>query len=130
MSKRVWTGVVAGVLSARVLLSVGLVAYQAGERHEVVTSTVPDGEVVRVIDSGWGWGHGPGPFFFLFPLFGILLVVLLVRGARGWGGGWGPGGWRGGPYGYGPEGAFQEWHRRAHERDAGPGDSDPARMER
>jgi hypothetical protein len=110
MSKRIWAGVIAGVLSAMVLLSVGLAAYRAGERQEVITSTVPDGQVVRVIDGGWGWGHGPGPLFFLFPLLGIALVLLLVRGGRGWGGGW-----RSGAACGGAPPAFEDWHRRAHE---------------
>lgn len=121
MNRRVWTGVVAGVLAATVLLSVGLGAYRAGQDHEVVTRTVGDGQVVRVID-GHGWGYGPGPGFFLIPLLGIVLVVLLLRGRRGYGG------WHG-PYGGGPpwaqegrEAAFQEWHRRAHE-DGAPGTS-------
>ena len=129
MSRRIWAGVVAGVLAAMVLLAVGVGAYRAGQDHEIVTRTVGDGEVVRVV--GHGWGHGPGPGFFLFPLFVILLVVLLVRGFRrgnGWHGpswtgpGYGPGPWAHG----GPPPAFEEWHRRAHEGDvessrAGPG---------
>ncbi|MGH9279682.1 MAG: hypothetical protein ACRD12_16495 [Acidimicrobiales bacterium] len=128
MSKRVWAGVLAGVLSALVLLSVGLAAFRAGERREVVTSTVGgDGEVVRVIDGGYGWGHGPGPFFFVFPLLGIVAVILLVRGARGGWGGWrgygGPPPWVAG----GPHAAFEDWHRRAHEQEKG-GDADPAKM--
>ncbi len=85
-----------------------------------------EGQVVRVIeDPHWGggpWGYGPGPGFFLFPLLGIGLVVLLVSRARhgGYGpGGWGPGGY--GPGGYGPGGgcgprpSIDDWHRRAHE---------------
>lgn len=122
MSRRIWAGVVAGVLAALVLLAVGVGAYRAGQDHEIVTRTVGDGEVVRVV--GHGWGYGPGPGFFLFPLLGILLVVLLVRGFRrgnGWHGsywtgpGYGPGPWAHG----GPPPAFEEWHQRAHEGDAG-----------
>jgi hypothetical protein len=116
MNRRVWTGAVAGVLAAMVVLAVGVGAYRAGQDHEVVTRTVGDGQVVRVVDHGWGYGPGPG--FFLFPVFGILLVVLLVRGFRrghGWygpsGPGYGPGPWAHG----GPPPAFEEWHRRAHE---------------
>jgi hypothetical protein len=113
MSRRVWTGIVAGVLASAVVLSIGFGAYRAGQRSEVVTRTVGDGEVVRVIDGGWG--HGPGPGFFLFPLLIVVLVVLLVRGGRHWHGGWGrpygPGPWGPG----GPDPAFEEWHRRAHE---------------
>jgi len=64
----------------------------------------------------WGWGF----HIFPFGLFGLLFVFLLFRLAFG---GWG---WRrrwyyGGPYG-GPHGvpmAFDEWHRRAHDRMTG-----------
>jgi hypothetical protein len=112
MSRRVWTGVLAGLLAASVLLAVGGAAYRAGQHHEVVTRTVGNGEVVRVVD-GPGWGHGPGPGFFLLPVLGITLLVVLVWGRRGG---------RGGGYGHygppwaqgGPESAFQDWHRRAH----------------
>jgi len=128
MNRKVMTGVLAGVLAAGVLLSVGLGAYRAGQRDEVVARVAGDGEVVRVIDDG-RWGHGPGPGFLLFPLLGIGLVVLLVgRGRRGgYGGGWcgpGPGA------GWGPqsrmresemrESEMQSWHRRAHEEDPSP----------
>jgi uncharacterized membrane protein len=106
MNRRVWTGILAGVLAATVVLGVAGVAYNAGQRAEVVTRTVGDGEVVRVVGGhGWGYGHGGG--FFLFPLLlTFLLVFLLVRALRGghWGGGHGD--W------------FEERHRRAH---AGPG---------
>jgi hypothetical protein len=135
MERRIWTGVVAGVLAAAVLLTVGVGAYRAGQDDEV-TRVVDVGrrgggdEVVRVV--GDHHGFGPGPFFFLLPLLLIVLVVLLVRRAgRGWGHGWGPGGWahggpgQGGPggpgyggWGPGPGGRsdwLDEWHRRAHE---------------
>jgi hypothetical protein len=98
MNRRVWIGILAGVLAATVLLGVAGVAYQAGQHHEVVTRTVGDGEVVRVVGGyGYGgYGHGWGGGFFLFPLLTILLVFLLFRGVRwggyrgGWGGGYGP----------------------------------------
>jgi hypothetical protein len=122
VNRRIWTGVVAGVLAASLLLAVGIGAYQAGRDDEVVTRVV-DGDVVRVVGDH-GWGRGPGFGFFLFPLLIILLVVLLARG-RGWGGGWhrhGPYGYGpGGRWGWGPEGpedTFDEWHRRSHERAA------------
>lgn len=129
MNRRIWTGVVAGVLAAAVLLTVGIGAYRAGQDDEVVTRVVsdgePGGEVVRVI--GDHRDFGPGPFFFLIPLLVIVLVVLLARRASGhrWGHGWGHGGpgWHR-PYGPGPgygpgdrSAWFDEWHRRAHEED-------------
>ncbi len=118
MNRRVWTGILAGVLAATVLLGVAGAAYHVGQAHEVVTRTVGDGQVVRVVggygDYG-GYGHGGG--FFLFPLFTILVVFLLVRSSRrgprgSWGGGWCGPGWGG---------QFEEQHRQAHERaGAGP----------
>ena len=109
MSRRVWTGILAGVLAATVLLGVAGVAYNAGQRAEVVTRTVGDGEVVRVV-GGYGWGYGHGGGFFLFPLLVTVAVVFLL--ARAFRGGWG--GHR--SYGYGPCGPerFEEQHRRAH----------------
>ena len=123
MSRRVWAGVAAGVLAALLGVGVAGAAFQAGERHDVVTRTVGDGQVVRVVgDNGWDGGGHFG--FFLFPLFVILLVFLLLRGRRGgygryWGRGYGPCG-----SGYGEGAGFEEQHRRAHDR-AGPGPSEP-----
>ena len=118
MNRRVWTGVLAGVLAASVLLGVAGAAYRVGQSHEVVTRTVGDGEVVRVV-GGHGWGHGPGGGFLLFPLLTILLVFLLVRGWRGGDGN----GYRG--CGPGRDERFDEAHRRAHDR-AGAGAGEPA----
>jgi hypothetical protein len=132
MSRRVWTGIVAGTLAALVALTIALGAYRAGQHSDPATRTVADGEVVRVVD-GHGW-YGPGPGFFLFPLLVILLVFLLLRGRHHWHGGWnrpyGPGP---GPYGPGPWGpgstdpAFEEWHRRAHEGAGGEAQTEPDR---
>ncbi|HMG44042.1 MAG TPA: hypothetical protein VK611_22105 [Acidimicrobiales bacterium] len=122
MNRRVWTGVVAGLLAAAVLLTVGVGAYRAGQDDEVtqvVTERSEGGEVVRVVrDGDWGNHWGPGPGFFLFPLLIIGLVVLFARGGRrhwhGYGHGYGHDYGRGygppwnrpcgpGPYGPGPD---------------------------
>ena len=125
MNRRVWTGILAGILAATVLLGVAGIAYEAGQRDEVVTRVAGDGEVVRVVGDrygygyggyGHGWGHGGG--YFLFPLLLTgLLVFLLVRafrGGGGWGGGYGRGGGGCGPY---QGDRFDERHRRAHDQD-------------
>ena len=117
MNKRVWTGILAGILAATVILGVAGTAYRIGQSHEVVTRTVGGdgtGDVVRVVGGYGGWGYGHGGGFFLFPLLTILLVFLLVRAARG--GHRGYGGY--GPWGPGWEGRFEEQHRRAHEQDS------------
>lgn len=118
MTRRAWTGAVAGVLGVLLLLAVAVGAYNAGTHHTVVTRAAPGGEVVRVVD-GHHWGYGPRPGFFLVPLLlGILLVVLIVRSFRGGYGGWHP---HQGPPPWAPtspEEAFRDWHRRAHEETA------------
>ncbi len=119
MSRRVWTGLLAGVLGAMLLLGVAAGAYRIG-RDDTVVRSVGDGEVVRVV--GHGWGYGPGPGFFLFPLLVFGIVALLVWGRRGWG--WGGGRGYGGPGSWsrcGPEGGFAEWHDRAHADQAAAG---------
>ena len=128
MNRRVWTGVIAGVLASLLLLGVATTAYEVGQRHEVVTRTIGNGEAVRVVGDGWGYGHaGFGFFFFLFPLLILFLLFLAFRGRRGWYGG-GPGRYWGGGYGCAPgRPGFEEQHRRAHEQPAaGPGPNEPA----
>jgi hypothetical protein len=118
MSRRLWTGLLVGVLGAMALVAVGVGAYHAGERH-TVTTVAPvvgeAGEAVRVVGYGhWGPGWGGPPFGFLFPLLIIGLIVLLVAGRRRayWGHHWGPGPC--GPGGAGKEAALADWHQRAH----------------
>ena len=122
MNRRLLAGVLAGVAAATVVLAVGIGSYRAGQEDEVVARTVPDGEVVRVVDHG---DRDFFPGFILVPLFVVGLVVLATRGRRGpgWGGPYGygrPGFGRGpsGPAGCDPDAALHEWHRRAHEGEA------------
>ena len=123
MSRRLWTGLLVGLLGAMALVAVGAGAFHAGERHTVTTTVAPvvgaPGETVRVVGYGhWGWG-GP-PFGFLFPLLIIGLIIVLVAGRRRayWGHHYGPGPWGGGwggPCGPGGrEAALADWHQRAH----------------
>src|SRR5262245_58005318 len=83
---------------------IGTTAYRAGlARGLAEAGNVP---------GPWLY-HGlfwyPRPFSFLFPLFGLVLILALVRGLFWRGGCAGRGGsWRiGGPQG------FRGWHRRA-----------------
>ena len=61
----------------------------------------------------WPYGHfgffGFGLFRLLGPIFVILLVLALARGAFWRGGGWSCG------HGGGVPPRFEEWHRRVHE---------------
>ncbi len=83
MTRRMWTGILAGVLGAMVVVGVTAGAYRIG-RDDSVVRTVGDGEVVRVVEHGWG---GPGPGLFLFPLLLIGVVALVAWGRRGPAGG-------------------------------------------
>ncbi|HYH49307.1 MAG TPA: hypothetical protein VEG38_07140 [Acidimicrobiia bacterium] len=122
MNKRIWTGLLVGLLAAFALLAVGVGAYHAGENSsEPVATAVPGGpaEVVRIADHGH-WRGGP-PFGFLFPLLIIALIAVLVAGRRRayWGG---DGGYCGPA---GRDAVLADWHRRAHaEQDDTPAGKD------
>jgi hypothetical protein len=111
--------VVIGSLVALTLFGAGIaIGANAGgdwgrHRDAVVISggsAATDGGQTIVVSDGHG---APGFFFFPFGLLFFALVLFLVfsifkRGRRG-----GP--WR---YGGGGPGWLEDWHRRAHERDA------------
>jgi hypothetical protein len=97
---------------------VGMLAYDAGVAHGLAAHVPPAGAPAYAWHP-YGWYH---PFGFLFPLFflfGFFLVVRLLL----WGGC--RRAWHAGMSG-GVPAAFEEWHRRAHERGqtgGGPGAS-------
>lgn len=108
------------VLALAAAAAIGAGAYQAGVQHGFVeagrTAAVPlEGTSHVYIVPGSGFGPWPG-FFPLFPLVaGFFFVAFVVRGLAWRGRGCGPGGRR--RDGVPP--AFEEWHRRAHERMGG-----------
>lgn len=103
--------VVAGV----VLLSAiaAIVAYNIGFSHGLAQQLVAQGGQVPAVLYPYGW-YRPWGFGFGFPiLLFILLWFVLARALfwrRRWHYGYGHPAWRGVPP------AFDEWHRRAHER--------------
>jgi len=102
--------------------AIGVLAYNAGVQHGFVeasrTAAVPPEGTPRVYVWPGPWGPG---YFPVFPfVFGFLLVAVVLRGLL-WGGP-GRGAWRRGGCGPRHDGvppAFDDWHRRAHERMAG-----------
>ena len=112
MNKKILAGIAAGLLTVAALLTVGIVAYNAGERSdrqvEVVGDVVANGEsatrTVLVPADGWhgGW-RGPGFGFLIFPLI-VVGLVLFFASRRG--------GWRS-PHHYSDD-ELRAWHRRQH----------------
>jgi hypothetical protein len=78
---------------------VGVVSYSAGVSHGLAING-------SYRPWGWGWGWGFAPLFFL----GFWFLTFAVFRGMFWGGMYGRCGGRGWRMG-----AFDEWHRRAHE---------------
>lgn len=117
MSGRTIFRVVAALALVGLLAVIGVSVYNAGVSTglgEAARVAIASGEPVPAyaypgpyIGHGWGYGWGGFGFFgVIFWVFGIFLVVALIRAAFG-GGRWN------GPRG----GHFEDWHRRAHEAD-------------
>ena len=94
---------------------VGVAAYNLGVSHGLAQNWRP-------AEGGlppWGWYRPWGFGFGIFPLFFIVFWIFIVR-ALFWGGPWRRGYYR--PrdwyrHAYDAPMMFDEWHRRAHERD-------------
>jgi hypothetical protein len=125
MENRFGARLLVGVLvAAAVAAFVGVAAFNAGVTHGLAESArfaVPAAAAPGAAPPAylypypypylwhrpWGFGFGFFPFFF------VILCFFLLRRAF-WGG---P---RWGHYRDGVPPRFEEWHRRAHERDAQP----------
>ena len=117
MDERSWSSRWVVVLTvALVAAVVGFTAFNAGVSHGLAISgrIAAPGPYAPYV-YGWyrPWGFGFGPLLFL-----VLFFVI----ARGF---WWGGPWRRRFYGsrYDFPLAFEEWHRRAHERMTNPADS-------
>jgi hypothetical protein len=102
-----------------VATAIGVVAYNFGVEQGL--SRAAAAPAVAYPWHPWGFGFFPVLFFVLFWFFALRLLFWGVLGARAWryGRGCGPGYGHGYGHGYGgglPP-MFDEWHRRAHERD-------------
>ena len=105
-------GLIRVLLAVLVASVIGVFAYNAGVSHglaQQISAASPGSYPYPYWPRPWGFGFG-----FFFPLlFGFLLLRLVFWGGhrRGHGGR--------GYYGAGPcdvPPAFDEWHRRAHQR--------------
>ena len=129
MMSRRFIGGVALLLALAVVATVVFGAFQLG----VAQGTNAGAAETARHYGGWGpYGGGFAAGFIFFKLlFGLLFLFLifgLLRAAFG-GPRWGPGPWGGrswaGEHG-GPQDAFEQWHRRAHERsDSAPSPNAP-----
>ena len=108
MSRNWLIGVGVGLLATAALVTVGVTAYELGERETeqvIVTGTESVGG--RIIVDNDGWRHGPGPGFLILPLVIVGAILLLSsRRRHGW---CGPG-YRRGPW---DDQRFRDdWERR------------------
>ena len=96
------------VFAALLSVVVGIWAYNAGTAHALATAAATQGGTV----PAWPY-YRFHPFGFVFPFFFLFFWIFVARFFF-----WGGGRWR---HRYGYPGAatpdaFDEWHRRAHER--------------
>lgn len=121
--------VLAALVLIGVLVAIGVGVYNAGVSAGLATTVAaPSGAAVAYYPGpyvhGWGWGPGWGFFGIFFWILGIFLIFGLLRAIFGWGrwSGRGYRDWDHRPNGYGgPQGRFEEWHRRLHEPDSASG---------
>lgn len=136
MNRRLIFGALAVLVLVLVAGSIGTAVYNAGVHAglaDAAQQAVASGQPAPVVVDGYRYSYGPywhggwgfGFFGIIFWIFGILLLIGLVRAAFGWGrwrGPGGPGGYGGRPGhgpGYGPGREMaEEWHRELHRRQA------------
>jgi hypothetical protein len=96
----------AGLLMVLIGVAVGVISYNSGVAHGLAMAAASADTARPLPPYMWHgpWGFGLGPL-------GVVILWFLLFRLFFWGG---RHGWRHGRYG-GP-GAFEEWHRQAHER--------------
>ena len=116
---RPWRVLVGALLAVLAVVAIGVAAYDAGVAHGLAQQvSVTAGPGAYPYPYYW---HRPWGFGIFFPLlFALLFLRLVFWGALGHRRFYGRGYCGGGRYDVPP--AFEEWHRRAHER----GPQDPA----
>jgi len=108
-------------------LLIGAAAYSVGVNQGAAHAAIAAGANADTVDAYWSWNHGRLYWGFPFgPILALFFWVWLIRAVI-WGFG-GPWGWRRRWHRYydyydDPR-RFDEWHRRAHERDGAPQKSD------
>jgi hypothetical protein len=124
MSGGTFARVLATLVLIGVLVAIGVGVYNAGVSAGLATTVAaPSGAPVAYYPGPyvWGWGPGWGFFGIFFWILGIFLIFGLLRAIFGWGrwSGRGYRDWDHRPNGHGgPQGRFEEWHRRMHESDS------------
>jgi hypothetical protein len=107
--------IVGVLLAVAVAAAVGMFAYNAGVAQGLAESgrwAATPGAPAPYVYMWRPWGFG----FAFFPFFFVLLCFFLLRRLV-----WGGPRWGRGHYYDGVPPRFEEWHRRAHERDAATG---------
>jgi hypothetical protein len=107
-----WAGFVAAVLVA---VAVGVTSYNVGVSHGLAIGAQASGAAVPAVPYGpygpYGW-YRPWGFGFFGPFVFVLFWFLIFRFV--FSGGFHRRRWHRGPYDAPP--AFEDWHRRAHDR--------------
>lgn len=116
MDRRVWLSWMVGLPAIALLALLGVYIYDLGVAHGLAQGTGAGFRDAPVVGWWRPWGFGFG-FFPFFPFVFILLWFAVLRGffwrgpwyGRRWGRGWGD-------ERDGVPPAFEEWHRRMHDR--------------
>jgi hypothetical protein len=122
-----------GLFGALAVLVIALVAGAIGYSLGIGANIATNGTAVApVVYPFFGWGFG---LFHIFGFIFFLILLFVIFGAirraafgahqRGYGHGYGPGGW----WRSGADDAFERWHRRAHGQpdDSAAGQAPPAK---
>ncbi len=120
MTRYLWLRWLGGLFAIALLAMAGVYIYNLGVAHGLAEGSAATGVGGSAPFIGWWrpWGFGFFPFFpFLFVVFWFFVLRGLVWRGPWYGRRW-YGRWSDGRDGVPP--AFEEWHRRVHDRHEGP----------